>query len=67
MGFFSYSQLTGYLKLLQETGMMSCGGPGQVYRTTGKGLKFLEMASEMDTMLSTKAQEAIPLLQDKVV
>lgn len=52
VAFLSYSQLTSYLKLLSENKMISYDEGSQLYRTTEKGLKFLDMADEISDMFT---------------
>jgi predicted transcriptional regulator len=40
--YLSYAQLTNYLKFLQENDMIVHDGDAKLYRTTKKGLKFLD-------------------------
>ncbi|HJU14501.1 MAG TPA: winged helix-turn-helix domain-containing protein [Candidatus Nitrosotalea sp.] len=52
MAYLSYSQLVSYLKLLGENKMISYDEGAQIYRTTERGIKFLEMANEITDMLA---------------
>ncbi len=52
IAFLSYAQLTSYLKLLSENKMISYDEGTQIYRTTEKGLKFLDMADEISDMFT---------------
>ena len=51
----SYTQLTGYLHYLQLNGLIKHEANTQLYRPTGKGLKFLN--------LSNKLSKLVPLTQ----
>lgn len=52
VAYLSYSQLVSYLKFLDENKMMTYDEGTQTYRTTAKGIKFLDMASEISDMLA---------------
>jgi predicted transcriptional regulator len=45
--FLSYSQLTGYLGLLLTNGLLDYQEGEAKFRTTSKGVKFLEISNQM--------------------
>ena len=45
--FLSYSQLKEYLPILTERGLLSFDADSQTFRTTKKGLKFLDTYSRI--------------------
>lgn len=45
--FLSYSQLKEYLPVLTERGLLSFDADSQTFRTTKKGLKFLDTYSRI--------------------
>ena len=54
--FLSYAQLTEYLSMLAANGLLAYERESQKLKTTAKGLKFLELNSQMD-QLSQGARE----------
>jgi len=46
--FLSYSQLKEYLPVLTERGLLSFDTDTQTFRTSKKGLKFLDTCNRMD-------------------
>ena len=46
--YLSYSQLIEYLRYLQENDLLVREEGTQLYRPTGKGLKFLNMSNELN-------------------
>ena len=49
----SYTQLTGYLYYLQQNGLIKHASDTQIYKSTEKGLKFLNLSSKLNKMIST--------------
>ncbi len=49
--YLSYNQLKEYLMLLTENNLLSYDGYSQTYRTTEKGLRFLDICNQMDDMI----------------
>lgn len=49
--FLSYTQLVGYLKLLQEKSLLTYDKEAQLYRVTEKGLKFLSMSNKLNDLM----------------
>ena len=58
--FLSYAQLRGYLTILTESNLLSYDVETQTFRTTEKGLKFLNTYTLMDSMI--KAPSSLPSL-----
>ncbi len=48
----SYTQLTGYLYYLQQNGLIEHEADTQIYKSTKKGLKFLNLSSQLNKMVS---------------
>ncbi|MDQ3853079.1 MAG: winged helix-turn-helix domain-containing protein [Thermoproteota archaeon] len=49
--YLSYNQLKEYLMLLTENNLLSYDAYNQTYRTTEKGLRFLDICNQMDDMI----------------
>jgi predicted transcriptional regulator len=56
--FLSYAQLKDYLTVLEDNGLLAYDKGEQIYRTTQKGLRFLEVTSSLQGMM-----EGIPTTQ----
>ena len=54
--FLSYAQLKEYLGILIENGLLANDVAG-IYKTTSKGIKFLETTREMDGLFIMEHQE----------
>jgi predicted transcriptional regulator len=54
--FLSYAQLKEYLAMLIRNDLMAHDNEG-TYRTTGKGLKFLESSRQLDGLLVPTSQQ----------
>jgi predicted transcriptional regulator len=54
--FLSYAQLKEYLAILVENGLLANDIAG-IYKTTSKGIKFLDTTREMDRLLVLTSQE----------
>jgi predicted transcriptional regulator len=52
----SYTQLTEYLYYLQQNGLLAHNADTQLYRPTGKGLKFLNLSNKLSKMTSMQTQ-----------
>ncbi|HYL66779.1 MAG TPA: winged helix-turn-helix domain-containing protein [Nitrosopumilaceae archaeon] len=52
----SYSQLTGYLYYLQQNGLITHEKDTLVYRSTKKGLKFLNLSNDLSKLARTQTQ-----------
>jgi predicted transcriptional regulator len=51
--YLSYNQLKEYLMLLTENKLLSYDAYSQTYRTTEKGLRFLDISNQMDDMIKS--------------
>ena len=49
----SYTQLTGYLYYLQQNGLIKHEADTWIYKSTKKGLKFLNLSSKLNKLTST--------------
>lgn len=49
----SYTQLTQYLYYLEQNGLIKHETSTQMYKSTQKGLKFLNLSSKLNKMVST--------------
>ena len=58
--FLSYAQLKEYLAVLEENGLLAYDKGEQVYKTTQKGLHFLNITNSLQGMM-----EDIPSVQEK--
>jgi predicted transcriptional regulator len=56
--FLSYAQLKEYLAMLEENGLMTYDKGEQTYKTTQKGLRFLDVTNSLQGMM-----EGIPTTQ----
>lgn len=50
--FLSYSQLKEYLAMLMENSLLEFEEGRQFYRTTEKGIRFLQMYAQVHEMMS---------------
>jgi predicted transcriptional regulator len=48
--FLSYAQLKEYLAILHDNGLLEHNREEQKYKTTGKGIKYLGVYSQMDAL-----------------
>ena len=53
--FLSYAQLKEYLTVLLENGLIDYEEGRQFYRTTEKGIRFLQMYNKFDEMMSIES------------
>ncbi len=60
--YLSYNQLKEYLMLLTENNLLSYDAYNQTYRTTEKGLRFLDICNQMDDMIKRAYSENKRLL-----
>jgi predicted transcriptional regulator len=60
--YLSYNQLKEYLVLLTENNLLSYDAYSQTYRTTEKGLRFLDISNQMEDMIKTAYSENKRLL-----
>jgi predicted transcriptional regulator len=49
--FLSYAQMKEYLTVLTKTDLLSYDLDGQTFKTTEKGLRFLDIYNQMDDMI----------------
>lgn len=61
--FLTYSQLKEYLILLVENGLLEHDEVGRTYKTTEKGLKFLNIYEQMEELMMTERN--LPKIQNK--
>ena len=57
--YLSYAQLKEYLLILTENGLMEFEEHEQKYRTTTKGLKFMQVYQHMDTLAGTMTEKTV--------
>jgi predicted transcriptional regulator len=55
--YLSYAQLKEYLAVLTENGLMARDVDGDLYRTTSKGIKFLETSRKLGGLLEASPQQ----------
>ena len=55
--FLSFSQLREYLAVLQKNGLLEYEDGMREYRTTEKGIQFLEIQNRMDELVSIDLEE----------
>ncbi|HEU0144722.1 MAG TPA: winged helix-turn-helix domain-containing protein [Nitrososphaera sp.] len=60
--YLSYNQLKEYLMLLTENNLLSYDAYNQTYRTTEKGLRFIDLCNQMDDMIKRAYSENKRLL-----
>jgi predicted transcriptional regulator len=56
--FLSYAQLKEYLEMLTVNGLLEYQASEEIYRTTAKGRKFLELYSSMGELVVDAAELA---------
>jgi predicted transcriptional regulator len=49
--FLSYAQLKEYLTVLEENGLLSYDKGEQIYKTTQKGMRFLDITNSLQGMM----------------
>lgn len=54
--YLSYTLIVNYLKLLQENHMIRYDEGTHIYTTTERGLKFLDITSELDGIMTPKPE-----------
>jgi predicted transcriptional regulator len=57
--YLSYAQLKEYLPVLEQNGLLAYDKGEQIYRTTQKGLHFLNITNSLQDMM-----EAVPNTQE---
>jgi predicted transcriptional regulator len=55
--FLSYAQLQDYLRVLIQNDLLSYDLDTRTFKTTKKGLRFIEIYNQMDGMIKEPAQE----------
>ncbi len=55
--FLSHNQMKGYLTTLTENNLLRYDLDKQTFKTTEKGLRFLDTYSRMDGMIKTLAEQ----------
>ena len=55
--FLSYAQLKEYLAMLIENGLMMRDIEGDLYRTTSKGIRFLETSRQLGGLLEVHGHQ----------
>ena len=60
--YLSYNQLKEYLMLLTENNLLSYDAYNQTYRTTERGLRFIDICNQMDDMIKRAYSENKRLL-----
>jgi predicted transcriptional regulator len=61
--FLSYAQMKEYLRVLTENNLLNYNVDTQTFKTTEKGLKFLDTYNQMDSMIKTPS---LPQEQEQV-
>ena len=51
--FLSYAQLKEYLAVLLENGLVEYLGTEQIFKTTDKGTRFLQLNSQVGNLITT--------------
>lgn len=65
----SYKQMKWYLNFLIEKGLLVIDnkhGEGQVFKTTEKGLKFLEIYNRLDEVIKEEEGQTAPILYSQI-
>lgn len=52
--FLSHRQLNRYLRVLTQGGLISYDLGAQTYKTTEKGIRFLDIHNQMDEMIKVR-------------
>jgi predicted transcriptional regulator len=61
--FLSYAQMKEYLRVLTENNLLNYNVDTQTFKTTEKGLRFLDTFNQMDSMIKTPS---LPQEQEQV-
>jgi len=59
--FLSYAQLKEYLTVLEENGLLSYDNGEQIYKTTQKGMHFLNITNSLQGMMEDITSPTHPL------
>ena len=57
--FLSYNQITQYVKVIKENGLLNYDASTGKYTISAKGSKYLELHTKMDKMLHSNGNSAI--------
>ena len=60
--FLSHAQMKDYLIFLTQHDLIEYDVDAQIYKTTEKGLRFLEIYNQMDGMINAAPAQPSPLL-----
>ncbi|HEX2169177.1 MAG TPA: winged helix-turn-helix domain-containing protein [Nitrososphaera sp.] len=58
----SYAQLKGYLMILSDKGLLSYDLNTKTFKTTEKGLRFLQIYCKLDEVMSKEVLQQQPLI-----
>jgi len=62
--FITHSQAKGFLAELSRMEMVQYSGPERLYRTTQRGLKYLDRFNEISDMLQVQTRRAGSIMSD---
>ena len=65
--FLSYAQMTEYLRILAKTDLLSYDIHTHTFKTTEKGLRFLDIYNQMDDMIKASAPAAPEQHQQRLI
>jgi predicted transcriptional regulator len=57
MAFLSYNQLKEYRTILTESHLLSYDANAQIFKTTEKGLRFLQSCNQMSDVIKTQEED----------
>ena len=57
--YLSYAQLKEYLSILVENGLLEYDEGEQKYKTTSKGIKFMQVYQHMDTLAGPMTEQLV--------
>jgi predicted transcriptional regulator len=55
--FLGFAQMKGYLRVLTENNLLNYDAHTQTFKTTEKGLRFIEAYNQMDGMIKAAEEE----------
>jgi predicted transcriptional regulator len=67
--FLCYKQMKEYVNFLTEKGLLvidNKDGEAQVFKTTEKGLRFLEIHNRLDEMIKEEEEQLAPILYSQM-